>query len=141
MIVDRKEFKKFWENSKEYPYIVFCNKNYYIPTLDEIQEKYIPTYNKFISKNNLFVNKNWDCSKFANSFKIICDIDHKNKNDDSHLAVAIAHVNIENSEYNHAINLLIYRKEKDIDYIFFDPQNNKLYKTEQTFKNLEFLYF
>jgi hypothetical protein len=141
MIVSRKEFKKFWKFPWNLPDIVFCNENYYLPTLEELESKIIPIYQQTIEKYNLKINKNWDCSKFANTFKLICDIYNKDKNDDTHFAVSIAHIEIKESKYDHALNLIFYKNENNIDYIFFEPQSLDLYKDKKKFKNLKFLYF
>lgn len=141
MIVSRKEFKKFWKFPWNLPHIVFCNENYYLPTLEELETKIIPIYKQTIEKFNLNRNKNWDCSKFANSFKLICDLYNKDKNDDSHFAISIAHIEVKESEYDHALNLIFYKNKNNIDYIFFEPEFLKLYKDDKKFKTLKFLYF
>jgi hypothetical protein len=141
MIVSRKEFKKFWKFPWNLPDIIFCNENYYLPTLEELENKIIPIYKQAIEKYNLKRNNNWDCSKFANTFKLICDIYIKDKNDDTHFAVSIAHIEIKESKYDHALNLIFYKNDNNIDYIFFEPQSLELYKDKKKFKSLKFLYF
>lgn len=141
MIVNRKEFKKFWKFPWNLPDIIFCNENYYLPTLEELENKIIPIYKQAIEKYNLKRNNNWDCSKFANTFKLICDIYIKDKNNDSHFAVSIAHIEIKESKYDHALNLIFYKNDNNIDYIFFEPESLELYKDKKKFKNLKFLYF
>ena len=141
MIVSRQKFKKFWRFPWNLPHIILCNENYYLPTLEELETKIIPIYKQTIEKYSLNKNKNWNCSKFANAFKLICDIYHKDKNNDSHFAVSIAHIEIKEAKYDHALNLIFYKNDDNIDYIFFEPEFLRLFKDEKKFKNLKFLYF
>jgi len=141
MIVDRKKFQKFWKLPWNLPEIVFCNEKYYIPSLEEIEINIIPLYNDFIKRYNIGRNNSWNCSKFSQTFKLVCDIYYKEKNCDAHFAISIAHIELKKSQYDHALNLIFYKKDDNIDYIFFEPESNQLYKDNTKFKNIKFLYF
>jgi len=140
MIVNRTEFIKFWEKALEFPHATFCNEYYYLMSLDELYNKYIPNYDKFIKTNNLASSINWDCSKFALAFKMSCDMIYNNKNVDSHIAVGIAHLDLKDKEFDHAINFIIYQRDKKPDYILYDCFN-KVELGKDNFKNLSLLYF
>jgi len=140
MIVDRKEFKKFWKGCWFIPNITFCNNEYYIPTLNEINEQIIPAYRAFILNNNLQLKDSWDCSKFSQAFKLISDI-YNTKNNDLHISLGIAHIKLKKEKYNHALNFIIYQQDNNIKYTFFEPQNLSFIEDKNFFKNLEFLYF
>lgn len=141
MIVNRNEFKKFWEKAKKFPHLTFCNENYFLISLEDLNNKYIINYLNFIEKNKLNTTDNWDCSKFAMSFKLCSDILHKDSNNDSHLAIGIAHIALKDQKFDHAANMIIYKDKDSIDYIFYDPQNKMLLDKKKSFKGLTFLYF
>lgn len=140
MIVDRKEFKKFWKGYWFIPNITFCSDQYYIPTLKEINEKIIPEYRGFILKNNLQVKDSWDCSKFSQTFKLISDI-YNTQNNNSHISIGIAHIKLKKEKNDHALNFIIYQENNNIKYTFFEPQNLSFIQDKNFFKNLDFLYF
>jgi hypothetical protein len=140
MIVDRKEFKKFWKGCWFVPNITFCNDQYYIPTLKEINQKIIPEYKAFILNNNLQLKDSWSCSKFSQTFKLISDM-YNRENNNSHISIAIAHIKLKKEKHDHALNFIIYHENFNIKYTFFEPQNLSFIKDEDFFKNLEFLYF
>jgi hypothetical protein len=140
MIVNRTEFIKFWEKASEFPRIVFCNDHYYLMSLNELYNRYIPNYENFIKNNNLVAGENWDCSKFALAFKLSCDMIYFDDKTDSHLAVGIAHLNLSDNQFDHAINFIIYQKDSKQDYILYDSFN-KAELNKNNFKNLSFIYF
>lgn len=141
MIVDRKEFKKFWKSKLFVPYIIFCNDKYSILSLEEI-DYIINLYKEYLFKNKIVSNNNWDCSKFAMLFKHIGDLYHRQKDDGSHLAIGVTHIKLPRENYDHALNLIFfYDKDKNLRYTFFEPQNFTLKEDKDMFKNIEFLYF
>lgn len=140
MIVNRTEFIKFWEEASEFPHVTLCNDHYYLMSLDELYNKYIPNYEQFILKNNLAATVSFDCSKFALAFKLSCDMIYNSEDIDSHIAVGIAHLDLTDKQFDHAINFIIYQKNKKADYILYDCFN-KVELNKNSFKNLSLIYF
>ena len=146
MFINKKDLYKPWINSKNKPFIAVPSPLYYAPSKDEIENinKFYKT--EFIEKYSLEYKKQWNCCKFAESYKVAANLYfNKFMNKDTY-SISVGNIYMlrktQNNKYvPHVMNIFFYNNNNRIEYLYLEF-GNFIYKiSKKEFNSIELITF
>ena len=149
MFINKKDISKPWKNhkGKNAPFIAIPSPLYYAPLPEEIQKINKFYHEEFINKNDIEYKKQWNCCKFAESYKIMANLYfNKFMNKDAYsLAVGSVYMlrkKDKNAYIPHVMNIIFYQDyDRGLKYNFFEIGNIAENITKKEFNSIELIIF
>lgn len=129
--------------------IAVADQNYYLPTLEQVQNEIFPKYWQWLGSLRLtrWVHK-WDCDNFAEAFKMFSCGYYQQiiESQADGISVGIIHYKAllraeSNTRGGHAINVVFINNNNNLDIIFIEPQNGKILNLTQEEKDSIWLLY